>query len=189
MRRRSGLWSLLALFVIAGLIAAACTSAPGTTTQPSGAATDIDPNGEVTTNTGSEPDTIDPQKESFVNEVAQTMMVFEGLMRLDAKTLKPIPGSAAKDPDVSSDGLKYTFTLRDMKYSDGQPVTAKDFAYGFTRLCDPAVEGQYSLTGYVIVGCEAWNNMDTKKATKAELDAAKGKLGIKVVNDKTIEFT
>src|SRR5438132_13793080 len=117
------------------------------------------------------------------------MMVFEGLMRLDAKTLKPIPGSAAKDPDVSSDGLKYTFTLRDMKYSDGQPVTAKDFAYGFTRLCDPAVEGQYSFTGYVIVGCEAWNNMDTKKATKAELDAAKGKLGIKVVNDKTIEFT
>ena len=32
MRRRSGLWSLLALFVIAGLIAAACTGAPGTTT-------------------------------------------------------------------------------------------------------------------------------------------------------------
>src|SRR5213594_3204796 len=137
MRRRSGLWSLLALFVIAGLIAAACTGAPGTTTQPSGAAGDIDPNGEVTTNTGSEPDTIDPQKESFVNEVAQTMMVFEGLMKLDAKTLKPIPAAATKDPDVSSDGLKYTFTLRDgLKYSDGQPLGAKDFAYGFTRLCD-----------------------------------------------------
>src|SRR2546422_11464859 len=124
MRRRSGLWSLLSLLMIAGLLAAACTSTPGTTT-PSGGTDNADPNGELTTNTGSEPDTIDPQKESFVNEVAQTMMVFEGLMRLDAKTLKPIPGSAAKDPDISSDGLKYTFTLRDMKYSDGQPVTAK----------------------------------------------------------------
>jgi len=186
MQRRGGIWSVLALLVIAGLLATACTQ-PGQQGGPQAGA--ADPNGELTTNTGSEPDTIDPQKESFVNEVAQTMMVFEGLMRLDAKTLKPIPGSAAKDPDVSSDGLKYTFTLRDMKYSDGQPVTAKDFAYGFTRLCDPAVEGQYSFTGYVIVGCEAWNNMDTKKATKAELDAAKGKLGIKVTSDKTIEFT
>src|SRR5438445_13442374 len=101
-------------------------------------------------------------------------------MRLDAKSLKPIPGSAAKDPDVSSDGLKYTFTLRDMKYSDGQPVTAKDFAYGFTRLCDPAVEGQYSFTGYVIASCEAWHKMDTMKATQAEPDAAKRHLDINV---------
>src|SRR5436190_15490472 len=179
MRRRSGLWSLLALFVIAGLIAAACTGAPGTTTQPSGAAGDIDPNGEVTTNAGAEPDTIDPQKESFVNEVAQTMMVFESLMSFDPKTLKPIPGAAKENPKLSSDGLSYTYTLRDgLKYSDGSPVTAKDYAYGFTRLCDPNVAGDYAFTGYVIVGCEAYNNLDPKKATPAELAAAKAKLGI-----------
>jgi len=190
MRRRSGLWSLLALFVIAGLIAAACTSAPGTTTQPSGAATDIDPNGEVTTNAGSEPDTIDPQKESFVNEVAQTMMVFEALMAFDPKTLKPVPGAAKEAPKLSSDGLTYTYTLRDgLKYSDGSPVTAKDFQFGFTRTCDPAVAGEYAFTAYIIVGCEAWNTMDPKKATKAELDAAKAKLGMKVNGDKEISFT
>ena len=190
MRRRSGLWSLLALFVIAGLLAAACTGAPGTTNQPSGGADAIDENGEITTNAGSEPDTIDPQKESFVNEVAQTMMVFEALMSFDPKTLKPVPAAAKEAPKLSSDGLNYTFTLRDgLKYSDGSPVTAKDFQYGFTRTCDPAVAGEYAFTAYIIVGCEAWNTMDPKKATKAELDAAKAKLGIKTNGDKEISFT
>lgn len=187
-QRRSGL-SLFALLVVLAMLVTACSS--GTTpTGGQGAADQADPNGELITNTGSEPDTIDPQKESFVNEVAQTMMVFEGLMTLDAKTLKAIPGAAAKEPDVSADGLKYTFTLRDnLKYSDGKPVTAADFAYGWTRLCDPAVAGAYAFTGYVIVGCEAWNNMDPAKSTPADLKAAQDKLGIKVVNEKTIEFT
>jgi oligopeptide transport system substrate-binding protein len=191
MRRRSGLWSLLSLLMIAGLIATACTSTPGTTTPTSSTAADAaDPNGEITTNTGSEPDTIDPQKESFVNEVAQTMMVFEALMAFDPKTLKPIPGAAKANPALSADGLTYTYTLRDgLTYSDGTPVTAKDFAYGFTRTCDPNIAGEYAFTAYIIVGCEAWNSMDTKKATKAELDAAKAKLGIKVNGANEIAFT
>src|SRR2546428_10960906 len=141
MRRRSGLWSLLSLLMIAGLLAAACTSTPGTTT-PSGGTDNADPNGEITTNTGAEPDTIDPQKESFVNEVAQTMMVYEALLALDPKTLKPTPGAAKALPALSADGLTYTYTLRDgLKYSDGSAVTAKDFQYGFTRACDPNVAG------------------------------------------------
>jgi len=189
MRRRSGLWQLVSLLMIAGLIAAACTSTPGTTNAtPAGAA--LDPNGEITTNMGSEPDTIDPQKESFVGEVGQTMQVFEALMTFDPKTLKPVPGAAKAAPTLSSDGLTYTFTLRDgLKYSDGSPLTAKDFAYGFTRLCDPNVAGDYAFTGYIIVGCEAYSTMDTKKATPADLAAAKGKLGIKVNGDKEISFT
>jgi oligopeptide transport system substrate-binding protein len=174
--------------MIVALLLMACT-----TTAPAGPTSQVgqpDPNGELTTNTGSEPDTIDPQKESFVNEVAQTMMVFEGLMTLDAKTLKPIPASAKEDPKVSADGLTYTFTLRDgLKYSDGTAVTAKDFMYGYIRLCDPATAGEYAFTGYVIVGCEAWNNMDPKKSTPADLNTAKGKLGIKVNGDKEISFT
>jgi hypothetical protein len=105
------------------------------------------------------------------------MMVFEGLMTLDSKTLKPIPAAAAKDPDVSADGLKYTYTIRDgLKYSDGSPLAAKDFAYGYTRTCDPATHGDYSFVLYIIVGCEAWNGMDAAKATPAELSAAKAKL-------------
>ncbi len=183
--RRGSLWSVLTLLVAGSLLVTACTTAPGG--QPVGEA---DPNGELTTNTGSEPDSIDPHKVSFDTEIAQVMMVFEGLMALDPKTLGPVPGAAAKDPEISADGLKYTYTLRDgLKFSDGAPLTAKDFAYGFTRTCDPATAGDYAYVLYIISGCEAWNNMNVKKATPAELAAAKAKLAVKVTSDKQIEFT
>jgi oligopeptide transport system substrate-binding protein len=187
-QRRSGLWSILAMLVAVSMIVTACQ---GTTSPNTASSAAADPNGELNTNTGGEPDTIDPQKESFVNEVAQTMMVFEALMAFDPKTLKPIPGAAKDQPKISSDGLSYTYTLRDgLKYSDGSTVTAKDFAFGFTRLCDPNVAGEYAFTGYVIVGCEDWNSLDPKKATPAEQAAAKGKLGISTSgNDITFKLT
>jgi len=189
-QRRSSLWSLLAMLVAVSMIVTACQAGNqgGNTASNAGA---VDPNGELNTNTGGEPDTIDPQKESFVNEVAQTMMVFEALMAFDPKTLKPIPGAAKDQPKVSSDGLTYTYTLRDgLKYSDGSPLAAKDFQYGFTRLCDPNVAGDYAFTGYVIVGCEDYNTLDPKKATPAEIAAAKGKLGISTSgNDITFKLT
>ena len=188
-QRRSGLWSIVVMLVALSLIVTACssTSSPNTTNTAA-----IDPNGEFNTNMGSEPDTIDPQKESFVGEVGQTMMVFEALLTLDPKnSLKPIPAAAKDLPKVSADGLTYTYTLRDgLKYSDGAPLTAKDFAFAFTRLCDPNIAGEYAFTGFVIVGCEDYSNMDTKKATPAELAAAKAKLGITTSgNDITFKLT
>jgi oligopeptide transport system substrate-binding protein len=191
-KRRTGIWSVVALLAIASLLVSACTGAPtgqsttGGTTQPGQA----DPNGEITLNTSAEPDTIDPQKSSFVNEIAQAAFVFEGLMTFDPKTTKPVPAAAAAAPKVSSDGLKYTFTLKDgLKYSDGQALTAKNFEYGFLRGCDPTAAGDYAFVFYIIVGCEAYNTMDTKKATPAELSAARAKVAIKATSDKDIEFT
>ncbi|HEX6060873.1 MAG TPA: peptide ABC transporter substrate-binding protein [Candidatus Limnocylindria bacterium] len=189
-QRRSGLWSILVMLVAVSMIVTACQAGNQGGNNASNAAA-VDPNGVLNTNTGGEPDTIDPQKESFVNEVAQTMMVFEALMAFDPKTLKPIPGAAKDQPKVSSDGLTYTYTLRDgLKYSDGSAVTAKDFQYGFTRLCDPNVAGDYAFTGYIIVGCSDYSNMDPKKATPAELAAAQAKLGITTSgNDITFKLT
>src|SRR5205814_9223549 len=126
----------------------------------------VDPNGEITTTIGAEPDTIDPQKESFPSEIAQTMMVYEPLLTFDPKTLQPVPAAAEALPLVSGDGLTVTFTLRDgLRYSDGGSLTATDFAYGWTRLCDPNVYGEYAFVGYVIAGCERWNTMDPKRAS------------------------
>ena len=184
-QRRSGLWSILVMLVAISMVVTACSSASAPTTGNTAA---IDPEGQLNTNMGGEPDTIDPQKESFVSEVGQTMMVFEALMNLDPKTLRPIPGAAKDQPKVSADGLSYTYTLRDgLKYSDGSPLTTKDFAFGFSRLCDPNTAGEYAFTGYVIVGCEDYNNLDPKKSTPAELAAAKAKLGI-TTDATTITF-
>jgi oligopeptide transport system substrate-binding protein len=160
------------VLTLLGLVVAACTQQGG---GPStGGSADADPNGELVTNMSSEPDTIDPQVESFVGEIGVTMKVYEALMTFDLKTGKPIPAAAKDQPKVSSDGKTYTYTLRDgLKYSDGKALGANDFKYGWQRLCDPATAGEYAFTGYIVAGCEAWNSMDPKKDDPAKLDAAK----------------
>lgn len=71
----------------------------------------------------------------------------------------PVP-ALAKDMEVSDDGLTYTFTLRDdAKWSNGTPVTANDFVYGWRRLADPATASENTwmmeLTG--VKNCTAVN--------------------------------
>ena len=63
--------------------------------------------------------------------------------------------AAASSYDVSADGKTYTFHLRaGAKWSDGQPVTAKDFVYSFKRILDPAIAADYAtfFTDAGIVG-------------------------------------
>src|SRR5207247_2353481 len=128
-KRRTGIWSVSALLAIASLLVGACSQAPGGQSTTGGTTQgQADTNGTLTLNMGSEPDTIDPQKSSFVNEIGQASFVFEGLMSFDTKTSKPVPAAAAAAPKLSADGLTYTYTLKDgLKYSDGSPLTAKNF--------------------------------------------------------------
>ena len=172
------------------MVVGACTQQGGGPTT-SGGAGQADPNGELVTNMGSEPDTIDPQVESFVQEIGVTMKVYEALMTFDIKTGKPIPAAAKDQPKVSADGKTYTYTLRDgLKYSDGKALTANDFKYGWQRLCDPATAGQYAFTGYIVAGCGEWNAMDPKKDDPAKLAAAKTTfLNSIKVNGNDISFT
>jgi oligopeptide transport system substrate-binding protein len=191
--RRGGTRVVATLLAALSLLVSACSQAPGGE-QPgasqSGSQGQVDPNGEITLNTGGEPDTIDPQKASFVNEIAQAAFVFEGLITFDAKTTRPVPAAAAKLPEVSADGLRYKYTLRDgLKYSDGERLTAKNFEYSFLRGCDPSQSGDYAIVLYVIVGCETWNTMDPRKAGPAELTAARARVGIRAISDSEIEFT
>jgi len=195
--RRSRTSFVVTLLIAVSLVVSACSQTPGGE-QPGatqggtqgGIPGQADPNGEIILNAGGEPDTIDPQKSSFVNEIAQAAFVFEGLMTFDAKTTKPVPAAAAKMPEVSADGLKYKYTLRDgLKYSDGQRLTAKNFEYSFLRGCDPSQSGDYAFVLYLVVGCEAWNLMDPRKVSPAELSAAKARVGIKAISDLELEFT
>ena len=181
----------IATLITAALVFGACQGQAPTSTASLTPAGDgqPDPNGELITNLGSEPDTIDPHKASFVGEIAVVMSVFEGLMTLDPKTLKPVPAAAAKEPDLTNGGKTWKFTLRDgLKFSDGSPLTAKDFERGFLRTCDPRTAGDYSFVLYIVVGCEKWNVMDVRKASAADLDAAKKAVGIKATSDKEIQF-
>jgi oligopeptide transport system substrate-binding protein len=154
------------------VIVGACTQQGGGPNTSGGG--EADPNGELVTNMGAEPDNIDPQQSQFVQEIGVNMKVFEALMTFDVKTGKPIPAAAKDQPKVSADGKTYTYTLRDgLKYSDGKALTANDFKYGWQRLCDPATAGGYAFTGYIVAGCGEWNGMDPKKDDPAKLAAAK----------------
>lgn len=67
----------------------------------------------------------------------------EGLYRLD-KDNKPTPGMA-KDVKISEDKKTYTFELRDAKWSNGEPVRAQDFVYGWQRTLDKALAAEYAF--------------------------------------------
>ena len=73
--------------------------------------------------------------------IAATMCI-SGLMELDENG-NPLP-DMAESYDLSDDGLTYTFHLRDAVWSNGDPVTANDFVYGWNRLVDPDTASDYS---------------------------------------------
>ena len=74
--------------------------------------------------------------------IAQTMII-SGLMELDANG-NPLP-DMAESYEMSDDGLVYTFKIRDdANWSNGDPVTANDFVYGWNRLVDPDTASDYS---------------------------------------------
>lgn len=178
-----------AISLALALVAGACAGGPAGT-RPASDADAADPNGELVTNAVTEPETIDPQRAALVHEIEQVVTVFEGLMTLDPRTLRPIPAQAAKDPEVSADLKVWKFILREgLKWSDGSPLTAEDFARGFARACDPRIGAAYGFILATIVGCDDWARLDAKRETAAAHDAARAKLGIRVIDRLTIEFT
>ncbi|MCL4509317.1 MAG: peptide ABC transporter substrate-binding protein [Chloroflexi bacterium] len=149
-------------------------------------------------NLGGEPDAIDPNLAEFTNEIAVVRQVFDTLVLLD-KDLNPIPGAAASW-STSSDGITWTFKIRDHKYSDGTPVKAQDFVFSFKRELDPLVAAPYaSYFAGVIKGSAAYNNAQVsvpKNATSAkptvtpaELQKLADAVGVKAADDKTLVFT
>jgi len=126
-----------------------------------------------------EPDNLDPNRSSFATEAAVIRQVFEPLLNFD-KDLKPVP-AAASSFDVSQDGKTYTFHLRQgAKWSDGQPVTAKDFVYSYKRILDPDTAAEYAsfFTDAGIVGAADYNS------GKGSADA----VGVRAVDDNTLEI-
>ena len=70
--------------------------------------------------------------------------VYEGIYRL-GESQEPEPAGATEKAEVSEDGLTYKVKLReDAKWSDGKPVTAKDYVYGWQRTVNPETASEYA---------------------------------------------
>ncbi len=105
--------------------------------------------------------------------------IYEGLYRLDAKS-KPHAAGAAEMAKKSDDGLTYTFKLReDAKWSNGDPVVAADYVYGWQRTADPKTAAEYAYMFALVK-----NGADVSDGKKP-LD----ELGIKAVSDYELEVT
>jgi oligopeptide transport system substrate-binding protein len=77
--------------------------------------------------------TLDPAQINAETDVEIYQNLFDGLLKFD-DNLKVIPDIATKLPDISSDGLTYTFHLNpNAKFWNGDAVTAQDFIYSFSR--------------------------------------------------------
>ena len=89
------------------------------------------------------PGTLDPAMVTTDSERIVVSHLYENLMKLssDGQGGSRVEAGAARKYTCTdnNDGTQtYTFTLRDMKWSDGQKVTAADFVYAWQRLADPA---------------------------------------------------
>ncbi|MDO4436302.1 MAG: peptide ABC transporter substrate-binding protein [Cardiobacteriaceae bacterium] len=125
---------------------------------------------------GAEPKSIDPQIASESSGAAILYDTFEGLTKTDISG-KIVPGVAEKW-DISEDGLTYTFHLRkDAKWSDGRPVTAYDFVYGWQRAVNPETGSEYA---FILSGVENADEIASGKVTNLET------LGIKASDDYTV---
>ncbi|MBL5803528.1 peptide ABC transporter substrate-binding protein [Heyndrickxia sporothermodurans] len=104
----------------------------------------------------------------------------EGLYTLNDKDV-PVPALAEGKPTISEDGKVYTFKIRkDAKWSNGDPVTAKDFVFSWRRAVDPKTGAQYA---YMFAGV-------VKNATEIMGGKAKpDQLGVEAVDDNTLKVT
>jgi oligopeptide transport system substrate-binding protein len=185
---------LLACLLLAGLVLAGCATrrtepAPGAPTAPDQPRAGAPQARQVLTlNLGAEPPQLDSALTTDTLSFNILAQVMEGLVRPgEGARIEKGSGQAA-DWHISADGLTYTFTLKEgLRWSDGQPVTARDFAYAWFRALDPRVASPYNYQLFAIRGARAWATLDTTAPDFAPRYAAlRQQVGIETPDDRTI---
>ncbi|MED3572897.1 peptide ABC transporter substrate-binding protein [Cytobacillus praedii] len=171
---RKQLLTLLAVILLISTVLAGCgNKKEEASSSKSEKAEDV--NQELTTNLGGEPYTLDPALASDTTSFWVIEHLYEGLYTRD-KDGKVVEGAASKI-EVSDDGKTYTFTIRDdAKWSNGDPLTAKDFEYSWKRVLNPETAAYDPSTFYYIKGAEAYN---TGKGSVEDV-------GISTTDDQTL---
>jgi peptide/nickel transport system substrate-binding protein len=131
-------YGIFNLLLAGSLLLSACQPAPSSissVTKPAGNTSTANAGTTVTMGTTEKFTSFDPAATIAARDLENIMNMSEGILRYKPGTIELEPGLATGMPTVSSDGLTYTFTLRDgIKFGDGSALTAKTYAMQLTRL-------------------------------------------------------
>ena len=125
-----------------------------------------------------EPTGLNTLTSTYAIEFSLFKHMYENLVTLDDDD-NTVPG-AAESWDYDEDTLTYTFHLRkDGVWTNGDPVTAKDFEFAWSQALNPDVASDYAYFLYFIKNAEKYFNGEV----------AWDEVGVKVVDDYTLEVT
>ena len=122
---------------------------------------------------------LDPQQATDGTSFEVMANYTDGLTQMDDSGAAV--AAIAESWETSDDGLTWTFHLRkDAKWSNGAPVTAKDFVFGWQRAVDPDVASEYA---YML------SDIGQVKNAAEIIDGTKDKseLGVTAVDDNTLQ--
>jgi ABC-type transport system substrate-binding protein len=173
---------VLSLFIVITTALAACGGGPTPTAAPAAtqATTGGGPEkgGEITVVYKDDLATLDPAIGYDWTNWPAIKLVFDGLLDYDSGTTIQ-PRIAESLPEVSADGLTYTFKLRQgVKFSNGRELNADDIVYTMTRVLDPKTG---SPGAGFFVGIKGAQEFIDGSATAVE--------GIQAVDSSTVQFT
>lgn len=132
----------------------------------------------ISLNAGMEPTGLNTLTSTYTIEFSLFKHMYENLVTLDDDD-NTVPG-AAESWDYDEDTLTYTFHLRkDGVWTNGDPVTAKDFEFAWSQALNPDVASDYAYFLYFIKNAEKYFNGEV----------AWDEVGVKVVDDYTLEVT
>jgi ABC-type oligopeptide transport system substrate-binding subunit/class 3 adenylate cyclase len=124
------------------------------------------------------PNDLDPKSAIAWPNIQACMQLFDRLV--EAWPERTIVPSLAERWEISDDGLRYVFHLREgLLWSDGTPLTAHDVEFGIKRVLDPESPGS-SVAIYFALE----NGEDIYLGRNTDWDA----VGVRALDDRTVEF-
>jgi ABC-type oligopeptide transport system substrate-binding subunit/class 3 adenylate cyclase len=124
------------------------------------------------------PNDPDPRSAIAWPNIQLCMQLFDRLV--EAWPERTIVPSLAERWEISDDGLRYVFHLREgLTWSDGEPLTARDVEFGIKRVLDPDAPGS-SVAIYFVLE----HGQDHYLRVTEDPDL----IGVRALDDRTLEF-
>jgi oligopeptide transport system substrate-binding protein len=167
-RRRSIIWAGFAVALVVAV---------GSALGASGKLGHANAAGVLRQSIGAEPPSLDPGLATDTTSANIIYSLMDPLVKLGpAPALKAVPGAASS---WSVRGSRVTLNLRhDVRWTNGQPVTASDYVWSWLRTISPELGADYAYQFFGIKGAEAYNGCDPKAAN---CNALRAKVGVKAV--------